>query len=228
MRILLIFVSICMFLLMAKRYKKMNMLFSPASVFSLIWLLFIFFFLLFDDEKYEYFGILWLFIAIIVLNAGQFLTTFGYGNHYIFSRKNNDFINELRITNSKRFFRIINLSNLLLVICIPLILISIFDYIKSGGINNVAQVAYDYYTGEHGSSSMLVSLWSQIQSFLMYISGFIGGRLFCQSNKKSQKLISFCPFICPIIMMLTSSGKLGVIVVGITFVIGYIVQSLDN
>lgn len=191
------------------------MIFSPASIFNIVWLILISFYLIFDDGKYSYAGIWWLLIGILFVNIGQYATTVGFTNK--------------KTTHAKRipYAHESNLKCLVLYISLFLIFLTGVGYVRSGGIKNVADVAYDYYTNGNMKSSFFQSLVTQFQTFLLYINGFVGGRLFKFTKKAHYKLISFMVFIPPIIMMLTNSGKLGTIVVFITFLIGYLIESLD-
>ena len=191
---------------------------SPASIFTIIWIVMILVFLIFDDRQYPYWGIVWLLAGVILVNAGQ---SFALRKQ----KKRLLGVKEVKTRYSSNF---ICKKIILIVICSFLIVYNIFNYFRNGGVGNIASTAYDYYTSENTDTSLVTSLLVQVSSFMMYISGFLGGCVFRISKKKKNKLISLLPFVAPIIMMLTSSGKLGLIVVVITFIIGYIVESLNR
>lgn len=215
MKILLIAVSLFLLIFFYTFYHRKRMVFSPASLFSIIWLLLISAFLVFDDEVYPYYGIIWLLFAIVIVNVGQMVVT-------------SDLIRPKKVYNQKIIQKETRNKKIVLVfLCAFLIIYSGIGYFRSGGVSNVASVAADYYTNTETETSLLGSLWEQLYSFLIYISGFIGGSLFKLTKKRSVKVLSFLPLVTPIIMMLTSSGKLGVIIVVITFAIGYIVTTIQ-
>ncbi len=202
-----------MLIVFIKRYKKAAQLLSPASLYTLFWGFFALMGVIFDDGVYSYAGIYWILASILAVNVGQMI---------ILPNRQSKIDKTVYVIELKTKLHLYIVG---FISCV-LIAFTLKDYIASGGVNNVPQVAYDYYTNQTADSSLLTKLKEQLFSISMYFNGYLGGELFFMSKEKTkERLVALLPIIPPVISMFTTSGKLGVLVVGIFFVIGYIMMA---
>ncbi len=202
-----VFLLITLIVFLAKLYKGQGMIISPGFLFPFFWSVVLFVYLVFDDGKNDYYGILWICVCLFV-----FAIAFLFGNGI--EIKSNI---RMEIFFSKRKIR-----RYIIIAGALTTLIYLVDYLKSGGVQNVAQVAYDYYNNAEELSTVGTIL-NQVKSMLLYSVAILGGVYAKIEKKLIAKLLSVLVFVPSVLGMLTTSGKLGLITCIIMYVVGYLI-----
>lgn len=209
MRFVLATVILCLLAHVLKKDDARNRLLTPASIFTIFMSIMMICALLLENGEYGYHGYYWLIAAMIAINIGDLLATMVRPR----SGRSNTFV-----------VNTISICKLVLYVSVVLDLIAIYNYFQSGGISHAAETAYEYYTSEATEATLFENIVNQALGITSMLISMLGGLRFVLVKEK--RVTSFIVFIYPLINMLYSTQKLGIIVTTFYFLIGMLVGLL--